>query len=138
MRGAVAAAAGLRSRRRAIHPASANPANTSASAPSHQGADPSPVGFAALSVSATSGGARVGVPSANASEGSAAGRSGIGIEANGDIKGCPSLPTRDWVGGNVREHSLEAIWERAAALRFNRDRTLADLWGHCRTCYYAD
>jgi radical SAM protein with 4Fe4S-binding SPASM domain len=68
----------------------------------------------------------------------AAGRSGLGIEANGDIKGCPSLPTRDWVGGNVREHSLEAIWERAAALRVNRDRSVADLWGHCRTCYYAD
>lgn len=67
-----------------------------------------------------------------------AGRSGIGIEANGDIKGCPSLPTESWVGGNVREHSLRDIWERSTALRYNRDRTVADLWGYCRTCYYAD
>jgi radical SAM protein with 4Fe4S-binding SPASM domain len=66
------------------------------------------------------------------------GRYVLGIEANGDIKGCPSLPTRGWVGGNVRDHSLEAIWERASALRFTRDRTGAELWGFCATCYYKD
>jgi MoaA/NifB/PqqE/SkfB family radical SAM enzyme len=37
-----------------------------------------------------------------------AARNILGIEANGDIKGCPSLPTADY-----------------------------DLWGHCATCYYA-
>lgn len=67
-----------------------------------------------------------------------AGRSTLGIEANGDIKGCPSLPTADYVGGNVREQRLRDIWERAAPLRFTRDRTVEDLWGYCRTCYYAD
>jgi radical SAM protein with 4Fe4S-binding SPASM domain len=67
-----------------------------------------------------------------------AGRSTLGIEANGDIKGCPSLPTADYVGGNVREHRLRDVWERAAPLRFTRDRTVEDLWGFCRTCYYAD
>jgi radical SAM protein with 4Fe4S-binding SPASM domain len=67
-----------------------------------------------------------------------AGRSSIGIEANGDIKGCPSLPTSDYVGGNVRTHRLRDIWERSAALRFGRDRTVDELWGHCGTCYYAD
>jgi radical SAM protein with 4Fe4S-binding SPASM domain len=67
-----------------------------------------------------------------------AGRSTLGIEANGDIKGCPSLPTVDYVGGNVRDYSLREIWERAPALRFTRDRTVEDLSGYCRTCYYAD
>jgi radical SAM protein with 4Fe4S-binding SPASM domain len=67
-----------------------------------------------------------------------AGRSTLGIEANGDIKGCPSLPTRDYVGGNVRDHSLRDVWERSAPLRFTRDRTASDLSGFCRTCYYAD
>jgi radical SAM protein with 4Fe4S-binding SPASM domain len=67
-----------------------------------------------------------------------AGRSTLGIEANGDIKGCPSLPTNDYVGGNIREHGLRDIWERASALRFTRDRTVKDLWGHCRDCYYND
>ena len=67
-----------------------------------------------------------------------AGRSTLGIEANGDIKGCPSLPTKDYVGGNLREQTLEAVWERSAALRFTRDFTLDDLYGFCRTCYYAE
>lgn len=67
-----------------------------------------------------------------------AGRSTLGIEANGDIKGCPSLPTADYVGGNIRENTLRDVWERAAPLRFTRDRTVDDLYGHCRTCYYAD
>jgi radical SAM protein with 4Fe4S-binding SPASM domain len=67
-----------------------------------------------------------------------AGRSTLGVEANGDIKGCPSLPTADYVGGNIRENTLRDIWERAAPLRFTRDRTVEDLWGYCRGCYYAD
>jgi radical SAM protein with 4Fe4S-binding SPASM domain len=67
-----------------------------------------------------------------------AGRATLGIEANGDIKGCPSLPTADYVGGNIRDHSLEEIWERSKPLRFTRDRTVEDLWGYCRDCYYND
>jgi radical SAM protein with 4Fe4S-binding SPASM domain len=67
-----------------------------------------------------------------------AGRLGMGIEANGDIKGCPSLPSKDWVGGNIREHRLSDIWERSAPLRYTRDRTQRDLWGFCGDCYYAD
>jgi radical SAM protein with 4Fe4S-binding SPASM domain len=67
-----------------------------------------------------------------------AGRSTLGIEADGTIKGCPSLPTSDWAGGNIREHSLKDIWERAAPLRYTRDRTVNDLWGYCRDCYYND
>lgn len=51
---------------------------------------------------------------------------------------CPSLPSRAYVGGNVRDAPLEAIWERADALRFTRDRTSHELWGFCGTCYYAD
>lgn len=67
-----------------------------------------------------------------------AGSSTLGIEADGTVKGCPSLPTGAWSGGNVREHGLQAIWERGLALRYTRDRTVSDLWGFCRTCYYAD
>jgi hypothetical protein len=33
---------------------------------------------------------------------------------------------------------LQDIWERSAPLRYTRDRTVEDLWGYCRTCYYAD
>ena len=67
-----------------------------------------------------------------------AGCSTLGIEADGAIKGCPSLQTDPWTGGNIRDASLRDIWERSAPLRFMRDRTVDDLWGYCRTCYYAD
>jgi radical SAM protein with 4Fe4S-binding SPASM domain len=67
-----------------------------------------------------------------------AGRSTLGIEADGSIKGCPSLPTLEYTGGNIRDVSLKDIWERSAPLRFTRDRTVEDLWGHCRDCYYND
>lgn len=67
-----------------------------------------------------------------------AGRGTLGIEADGTIKGCPSLTTHGWAGGNVRENSLKDIWEKAKPLRYTRDRTVEDLWGFCRTCYYAD
>ena len=67
-----------------------------------------------------------------------AGCSTLGIEADGAIKGCPSLQTIPWTGGNIRDASLRDIWERAGPLRYIRDRTADDLWGYCRTCYYAD
>ena len=67
-----------------------------------------------------------------------AGQLTLGIEADGTIKGCPSLPTHSWGGGNVRDQTLQAIWERAKPLRYTRDRTVEDLWGYCRSCYYAD
>ncbi|HET9934220.1 MAG TPA: radical SAM protein [Polyangiaceae bacterium] len=67
-----------------------------------------------------------------------AGVTTLGIESDGTIKGCPSLPSEAWVGGNVREHSLKEIWERAPRLRYIRDRTASTLWGFCADCYYAD
>lgn len=67
-----------------------------------------------------------------------AGKSTIGIEADGTIKGCPSLGTVKWAGGNSRDARLVDIWTRAEPLRFNRTRTKKDLWGYCATCYYAD
>lgn len=67
-----------------------------------------------------------------------AGRLAMGIEADGAIKGCPSLPSRDYVGGSVRDHSVEEIWQRSEPLRFTRSRTTESLWGYCKTCYYAE
>ena len=67
-----------------------------------------------------------------------AGLSTLGIEADGSVKGCPSLPSEAWVGGNLREHTLLDLWERALPLRYVRDRGTSDLWGFCETCYYAE
>jgi Y-X(10)_GDL-associated radical SAM protein len=70
--------------------------------------------------------------------GCAAGQNVIGIEADGVIKGCPSLRTNGYSGGNIRETSLEDIWNHSEAIHFGRMRSVDDLWGFCRTCYYND
>jgi radical SAM protein with 4Fe4S-binding SPASM domain len=67
-----------------------------------------------------------------------AGRVTLGIEADGSIKGCPSLPSADWTAGNIRDASLADLWERGLPMRYTRDRTVKDLWGFCASCYYAD
>lgn len=61
----------------------------------------------------------------------------FGIEADGTIKSCPGL-SRVYAGGNVRDMSLREIWETSEPLAFTRRRTVDDLWGFCRTCYYAE
>jgi radical SAM protein with 4Fe4S-binding SPASM domain len=67
-----------------------------------------------------------------------AGRAIVGIESNGSLKACPSLPSEAYVGGNVRDHALRDVWERAEPLRFTRDDRRGELWGHCAGCYYAE
>ena len=69
--------------------------------------------------------------------GCGAGMAGIGIEADGTIKGCPSMATATWGSGNVRDHALVEIWERGGPMRWNRGRGVESLWGYCRECYYA-
>lgn len=70
--------------------------------------------------------------------GCAAGQTVIALEADGTVKGCPSLATVGFAGGNVRDLSLEDIWRTSEAIHFGRLRSVDDLWGFCRTCYYAD
>ncbi|MCA1664637.1 MAG: SPASM domain-containing protein, partial [Myxococcales bacterium] len=70
--------------------------------------------------------------------GCSAGRYVMGIESDGAVKGCPSLPTRAYVGGNVRNQSVRRIWDEAPELAFTRRRTVDDLWGFCRTCPFAE
>jgi len=67
-----------------------------------------------------------------------AGQQVLGIEADGVVKGCPSLPTAPYNGGNVKDLTLQEIWDHSEEISFARDRTLDELWGHCRDCYYAE
>lgn len=71
-------------------------------------------------------------------QGCQAGKYVMGIESDGTIKGCPSLPTAPYQGGNVRELSLEDIWHGSEAIAFTRNRSTDELWGFCKTCYYAE
>lgn len=70
--------------------------------------------------------------------GCSAGKWTLGIEADGKIKGCPSLPSSPYTGGYVRDLPIRTIVEEAPALRYFRERGTEDLWGFCKTCYYAD
>jgi radical SAM protein with 4Fe4S-binding SPASM domain len=70
-------------------------------------------------------------------QGCNAGRYALGVEADGAVKGCPSLQTASYVGGNVRAQSLREIWDRAPELAVTRARTVDDLWGYCRSCDFA-
>jgi radical SAM protein with 4Fe4S-binding SPASM domain len=62
----------------------------------------------------------------------------IAVESDGTVKGCPSLPTEPYRAGNVRDMTLEEIWQASDAMAFARNRGTSELWGHCKTCYYAD
>jgi radical SAM protein with 4Fe4S-binding SPASM domain len=62
----------------------------------------------------------------------------MGIESNGEIKGCPSLGGPTNQGGSWREHGLKKLWERSPEVTYIRRRTVDELWGFCRECYYAD
>lgn len=69
-------------------------------------------------------------------EGCPAGQWALGIEADGNLKGCPSLPSASYIGGNLKTTPLSELL-RSEPLRRLADRTVDDLWGFCRTCYYA-
>lgn len=72
-------------------------------------------------------------------EGCSAGQTVIGIEADGTIKGCPSLATMSYSGGNVRNKSLIEIWQQSWPIRFREGSSLGDqTWGYCGSCYYRE
>ncbi|MEJ6486768.1 nif11-class peptide radical SAM maturase 3 [Nostoc punctiforme UO1] len=75
-------------------------------------------------------------------QGCTAGLSALGIEADGAIKGCPSLPTSAYTGGNIRDYDLRTIIEETEELRFNlgagTPKGTEHLWGFCKTCEFAE
>jgi radical SAM protein with 4Fe4S-binding SPASM domain len=75
--------------------------------------------------------------------GCTAGLSVVGIESDGGIKGCLSLPSSRndetaFLEGNVREQPLAEIWSRPGAFAYNRGFTVAQLGGFCRSCDYGE
>lgn len=69
--------------------------------------------------------------------GCAAGRRVIGIEANGNVRGCLSVASApDTTEGNVRERSLVEIWNDPDKFTQYRCRTVDKLTGFCAECKY--
>jgi radical SAM protein with 4Fe4S-binding SPASM domain len=69
--------------------------------------------------------------------GCSAGKWTLGLEADGKIKGCPSLPSNGYTGGYLGRDRLADVVASAPELRHVQERTAEDLWGYCRSCYYA-
>lgn len=67
-----------------------------------------------------------------------AGKWTIGLEADGKIKGCPSLPSGPYTGGYLGRDKLSEVIANAPEVNHIRKRTVDDLWGYCKTCYYAE
>jgi Y-X(10)_GDL-associated radical SAM protein len=66
-----------------------------------------------------------------------AGETALGLEANGTIKGCPSLATVRYRAGNIRDVPIDVVWRESPRLTAVRPPVEA-MSGFCGTCYYAD
>jgi radical SAM protein with 4Fe4S-binding SPASM domain len=77
---------------------------------------------------------RYGAAEGHVWSGCGAGVSSLGIEADGSIKGCPSLPTSDYARGNIREHELREVAAKLAQEAVERP---TELWGFCKACRHA-
>ncbi len=67
----------------------------------------------------------------------------VGIESNGNVKGCLSLPSARhgndlFLEGNLRQERLATIWNRPDAFAYNRQFTEEQLAGFCAKCRYRD
>ena len=67
-----------------------------------------------------------------------AGQNCVGIEADGKIKGCPSLPSDQFTGGYTTRDEIVQVMMDAPEVNHTRLRGREDLWGYCHECYYAD
>ncbi len=59
----------------------------------------------------------------------------VGIESNGTIKGCLSMP-ETFVEGNIRDSSFAAIWNNPDGFAYNRKFTQDTAKGFCHDCKY--
>lgn len=66
-----------------------------------------------------------------------AGRHIMGVEADGSIKGCLSLP-ETFIEGNIRKETLKDIWQDPQRFKYNRYFSPEMLEGHCKDCPKGD
>lgn len=69
-------------------------------------------------------------------DGCNAGIRSFGILHNGDILGCTSIRSKEFIEGNIRERKLREIWEDDKTFLWRRQLTKDKLSGSCKTCVY--
>lgn len=58
----------------------------------------------------------------------------VGIDSIGNVKGCESLYSDEFIEGNLREESLSTIWYKEGNFAYNRDFDISMLTGSCKDC----
>jgi radical SAM protein with 4Fe4S-binding SPASM domain len=58
----------------------------------------------------------------------------VGIDSIGNVKGCESLYSDEFIEGNLREESLSEIWYKGGNFAYNRDFDISMLTGNCKDC----
>lgn len=71
-------------------------------------------------------------------QGCQAGKFVVGIDSIGNVKGCESLYSDEFIEGNLRKNSLYEIWNRDGAFAYNRNFTPSMLEGKCKGCDKAE
>jgi len=67
-------------------------------------------------------------------QGCQAGLRVLGIDSMGNIKGCESLYSDDFIEGNLRQESLKDIWCNESNFAYNRQFDVSHLSGACAEC----
>ena len=63
-----------------------------------------------------------------------AGLTSLGIDSIGNVRGCESMYDDTFIEGNLRQRSLQEIWNDPDAFAYNRKFRPELLTGACRTC----
>lgn len=65
-----------------------------------------------------------------------AGLTVLGIDSIGNIRGCESMYDECFIEGNIRQKSLEEIWNNPGSFAYNRHFKTGKLTGACSHCEY--
>jgi len=58
----------------------------------------------------------------------------IGIDSIGNVKGCESIYSDEFIEGNLREEPLTVIWHKEGNFAYNRQFEVSNLTGKCADC----
>jgi len=64
-----------------------------------------------------------------------AGKTVLGIQSNGNVKGCLAL-SDDFIEGNIRKRSIKEIWNDPNSFSYNSKFEKKDLGENCKNCKY--